>query len=122
MVEWLIFTVAVFGCLGIATLVFAIILGGKVIHEAVENQRQITEHAIDLLAAKDSLAYQQIRSMDYSVQYDDERYDPSDEAELDRLRRLQTPQEEAELDAIDQQLFDEFGNDPLFFTPEQPRD
>lgn len=120
--EWLIFTIAIFGCLGIATIVFAIILGGKVIHEAVENQRLITEHAIDLLAAKDSLAYQQIRSMDVSMQYDEERYDPSDEAELDRLRRLQTTQEEAELDAIDQQLFDEFGNDPLFFTPEQPRD
>lgn len=119
--EWLIFTIAVFGCLGIATLVFAIILGGKVIHEAVENQRIITEHAIDLLASKDSLAYQQIRSMDYSVQYDNERYDPSDEAELERLRRLSSPQEEADLDAIDKEIFDEFGNDPLFFTPDDPR-
>jgi hypothetical protein len=122
MIEWLIFTIAVFGCLGIATLVFAIILGGRVIHEAVENQRIITEHAIDLLASKDSLAYQQIRSMDTSIQYEEERYDPSDEAELERLRRLSSLQEEAELNAIDQEIFDEFGNDPLFFTPEQPRE
>jgi hypothetical protein len=120
--EWLIFTIAIFGCLGIATLVFAIILGGKIIHEAVDNQRRITEHAIDLLAAGDSLAYQQIRSMDSSMQYDDERYDPSDEAEIDRLRRMQNPQEEAELNGIDQEIFDEFGNDPLFFTPGQSRE
>lgn len=120
--EWLIFAVIVFGAVSIGTLVFAIILGGKIIHEAVENQRQITEHAVDLLASKDALAYQQIRSMDYSVQYSDERYDPSDEAEIERLKRFESLQEEVELDAIDQEIFDEYGNDPLFFNAEQSRD
>lgn len=117
--EWLIFTIAIFGCLGIATIVFAIILGGKIIHEAVENQRLITEHAIDLLASRDALAYQQIRAMDLSVQYDDSEYDPSDDAEIERLKQRNSAQEEAELNAIDQEIFDEFGNDPLFFTPER---
>jgi len=48
-------------------------------------QIELLDKTVTLLAARDPLAYQQIQAMNGVVQYD-EWHDPSDEAEIRRMR------------------------------------
>lgn len=78
--------------------------------------------SVGLLAAKDPLAYQQIEAMALPYGYSADQqasFDPSDEAELDRIEsRSKRLGEEGDLSVDEQQrvLADLTGIDPEFFT------
>lgn len=52
------------------------------------SNRQLLDKALGLVATNDPLAFQAIQAMTSPTGYDEPQYDPSDEAELARLREM----------------------------------
>lgn len=51
-----------------------------------ESQAQLLDKAIAILSSKGPLEFQALQAMNQSGLYTDDRYDPSDEAEADKLK------------------------------------
>jgi heme/copper-type cytochrome/quinol oxidase subunit 2 len=90
--------------------------------EMMAQSLTLNRQAQSLLAAKDPLAYQQIEAMAAPSGYDAQQYatyDPSDEAEIERIKlRGKRNAEEDDLDPDEYQrvLADLTGIDPDFYT------
>ena len=58
---------------------------GKIV-QVNESQTKLLDKAIAILSTKEPMAFQALQVMNQHGQYTDDRYDPSDEAEVDRLK------------------------------------
>lgn len=84
----------------------------------MEQQAQLLDKAIGLLATKDPLAFQQVQVMGTPSGYDDaDTFDPSEEAELERIAaRNQDLAEQGDgVNAFEESLLADAGIDPAAF-------
>lgn len=79
----------------------------------------LLDKAIGLLSTKDPLAFQQVQVMSDPSAYDDVDYDPSDEAEIQRINARSDGLTDLEsLDAEERAFLDSLGVDPFFVRPD----
>lgn len=80
--------------------------------QLLREQGERDERIVQLTAAKDAVTYSALTSMTPTSQYDvEERFDPSDEAEAERLTKAGVDTDG--LDINERDVFDDIGFDPL---------
>lgn len=79
----------------------------------------LLDKAMGLLGTKDPLAFQQVQVMSTPSEYDGDDYDPSDEAEIERINARSNDMTDLEdLDAEERSFLDSLGVDPFFVRPD----
>lgn len=87
--------------------------------EQLKAHTTLSDKAIALLVSKDPMTFQQIQLMNQAGVYDDtEPFDPSEEAEMERIKaRDQGLDEREDLNGLEQSVLDDLGPDADFFRP-----
>lgn len=91
-------------------LIAALTLGTA---EKAKGMEALLDKSIGIIASRDPLAFQAVQAMNLPGGYD-EPYDPSDEAEVERLKKLGREQEDDGIGYHESSVLTDLGVDPAF--------